>query len=87
MEADGPPTTTSRPAQESRCQRSTAPSPSALLVKVWESISDFRTTEQWDPPTVKTTRESGDGVAGTVYNNTSKILGLDVDIVYTVTEH
>lgn len=36
---------------------------------------------------MKTTRESGDGVAGTVYNNTSKILGLDVDIVYTVTEH
>lgn len=54
--------------------------------EVWEFMADFRTTEQWDPPTARTIRESGDGGVGTVYRNPSKILGREVDITYTVLE-
>jgi hypothetical protein len=54
--------------------------------RVWDFMYDFRNTEAWDPPTVRTVRESGDGGVGTVYQNTSKILGRDVDITYTVIE-
>lgn len=51
---------------------------------VWRFMSDFRSTEQWDPPTRSTVRESGDGGVGTVYRNVSRVLGHDVEIVYTV---
>lgn len=53
---------------------------------VWEFLSDFRSTEQWDPPTRTTVRESGDGGIGTVYRNISSVLGHDVEITYTVLE-
>ena len=53
---------------------------------VWRFLSDFTTTEQWDPPTVRTVRVSGDGGVGTVYENRSHILGRDSDITYTVVE-
>ena len=53
---------------------------------VWDFLSDFTTTEQWDPPTVRTLRATGDGGVGTVYENTSRILGRDTDITYTVVE-
>jgi carbon monoxide dehydrogenase subunit G len=52
----------------------------------WRFLSDFTTTEQWDPPTVRTVRLSGDGGVGTVYENRSHILGRDSDITYTVVE-
>lgn len=55
--------------------------------EVWAFLSDFTTTEQWDPPTVSMVRESGDGGVGTRYRNTSRVLGHDTHIVYTVTEH
>jgi carbon monoxide dehydrogenase subunit G len=54
---------------------------------VWDYLSDFRNTEEWDPPTQSTTREQGDGAVGTVYRNVSSILGNDVEIEYTVVEH
>ena len=54
--------------------------------RVWEFLSDFTTTEQWDPPTVRTVRTTGHGGVGTVYENTSRILGRDTDITYTVVE-
>jgi carbon monoxide dehydrogenase subunit G len=50
--------------------------------KVWAFVSDFRTTEQWDPPTQRTTRESGDGGVGTVYRNISRFVGRDVEVTY-----
>jgi carbon monoxide dehydrogenase subunit G len=53
---------------------------------VWDYLSDFRNTEEWDPPTRSTTREQGDGSVGTVYRNISSILGNDVEIEYTVVE-
>ena len=60
---------------------------SAGIDEVWAFLSDFTTTEQWDPPTVSTVRVSGDGGVGTRYQNTSRVLGHDTDIVYTVVEH
>ncbi|MDO9381082.1 MAG: SRPBCC family protein [Nocardioidaceae bacterium] len=52
--------------------------------QVWDYLSDFRSTSDWDPGTVTTVRQSGDGGPGTVYHNTSKFLGLETEIVYTV---
>ena len=56
------------------------------IEKVWAYLSDFTTTEQWDPPTKSTVRTSGDGGVGTTYHNVSSILGSDQDVDYTVTE-
>ena len=54
------------------------------LAQVWEYLSDFRSTNDWDPGTVSTERTSGDGGEGTVYHNTSKFLGRETEVVYTV---
>lgn len=54
------------------------------LDRVWDYLTDFTNTEEWDPPTVSTTRLSGDGGVGTVYRNVSKMLGNEVEIDYTV---
>lgn len=54
---------------------------------VWRFLEDFRTTEDWDPPTRSTVRESGDGGVGTVYRNVSEVLGREVEITYTVIDH
>lgn len=51
---------------------------------VWAYISDFTTTNEWDPGTVSTTRRSGNGGVGTIYDNTSKFLGRETHLVYTV---
>lgn len=53
---------------------------------VWDYLSDFRSTNDWDPGTVSTERTSGDGGPGTTYHNTSKFLGKETELVYTVTE-
>ena len=57
------------------------------VAKVWAYLSDFRTTEEWDPPTVSTERTSGDGGVGTTYTNVSKFLGHETETRYVVTEH
>lgn len=57
------------------------------IAKVWAYLSDFTTTEQWDPPTVSTVRRSGDGGVGTTYTNVSKFLGHETETQYVVTEH
>lgn len=56
------------------------------LEKVWNFLSDFTTTEQWDPPTTSTVREPGDGGVGTVYRNRSKLVGREVEILYMVVD-
>src|SRR5690349_8912855 len=43
--------------------------------RVFAYLSDFTTTEDWDPGTVTTTRRTGDGGLGTVYDNTSSFMG------------
>lgn len=55
--------------------------------KVWAYLSDFRSTEEWDPPTVRTERTSGDGGVGTTYHNVSTFLGSEQEVDYVVTEY
>jgi len=59
---------------------------STPLERVWAFLTDFTTTEQWDPPTVSTTLVRGDGGVGSVYRNVSRILGQNTQIEYTVVE-
>lgn len=51
---------------------------------VWSYLSDFRSTNDWDPGTEQTTLASGDGGVGTVYENVSSFAGRKVEITYTV---
>ena len=55
--------------------------------KVWEYLSDFRNSEEWDPPSLSTTRTSGDGGVGTTYHNVSKLAGAETEVDYVVTEY
>ena len=57
------------------------------IEKVWDYLSDFRSTEEWDPPTVSTVRTSGDGGVGTTYQNVSEFAGQETEVSYVVTEH
>ncbi|MCF6376304.1 SRPBCC family protein [Nocardioides KLBMP 9356] len=52
--------------------------------EVFAYLSDFTTTEEWDPPTQTTDLVSGDGGVGTRYRNVSKFLGRETETVYTV---
>jgi carbon monoxide dehydrogenase subunit G len=54
---------------------------------VFAYLSDFTTTNEWDPGTVSTTRVSGDGGVGTVYDNVSELNGRRSELRYTVLEH
>jgi uncharacterized protein YndB with AHSA1/START domain len=54
------------------------------LDKVFAYLSDFTTTTEWDPGTVKTVRTSGDGGFGTEYLNTSKFAGRETRLTYVV---
>ena len=61
------------------------------LGTVWDYLTDFTHTEQWDPPTehtelVLSNGEDGKG-EGTVYRNTSSMLGSSTQVTYTVTEY
>ncbi len=59
---------------------------SASPQQVFDYLSDFTTTTEWDPGTVRTERVSGDGGVGTTYRNVSKFLGRESALTYTVTE-
>jgi len=56
------------------------------LDKVFSYLSDFTTTTEWDPGTVKTVRSSGDGGFGTEYLNTSTFNGRETQLTYVVQE-
>lgn len=58
----------------------------APLSKVYAFLSDFTTTNEWDPGTVETRVISGAGGVGTEYHNTSKFLGRKTELVYTLKE-
>jgi len=55
------------------------------IEQVFGYLSDFTTTTEWDPGTVRTERDSGGGV-GTVYRNVSKLMGRETALTYTVTD-
>lgn len=56
------------------------------LDKVFSYLSDFTTTTEWDPGTVKTIRVSGDGGFGTEYLNTTTFAGRETQLTYVVQE-
>jgi len=49
-------------------------------------LLDFTNTEEWDPGTIRTIRESGDGGVGTRYHNVSRFLGRRTELTYVVEE-
>lgn len=53
---------------------------------VWDYLSDFRSTNDWDPRTKESRRVSGDGGVGTVYKDISEFAGKEVELTYTVTD-
>lgn len=54
------------------------------LATVFDYLSDFTNTNEWDPGTVRTTRVSGDGSVGTEYHNVSKFAGRRTELTYVV---
>jgi len=54
------------------------------LEKVFAYLSDFTTTTEWDPGTVRTILTSGDGGFGTEYLNTSTFAGRQTQLTYVV---
>jgi carbon monoxide dehydrogenase subunit G len=56
------------------------------LGAVFDYLSDFTTTTEWDPGTVNTRRRHGDGAVGTTYENVSKFLGRKTSLTYVVEE-
>jgi carbon monoxide dehydrogenase subunit G len=54
---------------------------------VFAYLSDFTTTNEWDPGTVETRLVSGDGGVGTTYRNTSKFMGRETELTYEVVRH
>lgn len=55
--------------------------------RVFAYLSDFTTTTDWDPGTVRTERLAGEGGVGTRYRNISKFLGRETELDYLVVEH
>ena len=54
--------------------------------RVFDYLADFRTTEDWDPGTVRTLLVEGDGGVGTTYRNTSRFNGRETELTYVVEE-
>lgn len=54
--------------------------------EVFVYLLDFTHTEEWDPGTVRTTLEHGDGGVGTHYHNVSRFLGRETELTYVVEE-
>lgn len=50
--------------------------------RVFAYLADFTTTTEWDPGSVSTTRESGDGGPGTTYHNVSRFAGRETELTY-----
>lgn len=59
---------------------------STPLDRVYAFLSDFTTTNEWDPGTVETVRVSGDGGVGSRYRNTSSFMGRTTQLTYVVRE-
>lgn len=57
------------------------------IEEVFDYLSDFENTNEWDPGTVETKRVSGDGGLGTTYSNISTFVGRKVDLEYTTVGH
>jgi carbon monoxide dehydrogenase subunit G len=49
---------------------------------VFDYLADFTHTNEWDPGTIETRRESGDGGVGTTYHNVSEFAGRRTELTY-----
>jgi carbon monoxide dehydrogenase subunit G len=49
---------------------------------VFDFLSDFENTNEWDPGTIETRRTSGDGGLGTTYHNRSSFAGRETELTY-----
>ena len=52
--------------------------------EVFDYLSDFENTNEWDPGTIRTSRTGGDGGLGTTYSNRSRFAGREVELEYTM---
>lgn len=55
---------------------------SRSIDEVFDYLSDFENTNEWDPGTIHTRRVSGDGGIGTTYENRSKFAGRETELTY-----
>lgn len=55
--------------------------------RAFDYLADFRTTEEWDPGTVRTVVVAGEGREGTTYLNTSRFNGRETELTYVVEEY
>lgn len=53
---------------------------------VYAYLSDFTTSEQWDPGTVETVLVEGDGGVGSVYHNRSVFRGRETELTYVTVD-
>jgi carbon monoxide dehydrogenase subunit G len=60
---------------------------SRAIEDVFDYLSDFENTNEWDPGTIRTTRTGGDGGIGTTYANRSSFAGRDVELTYETIGH
>jgi carbon monoxide dehydrogenase subunit G len=54
---------------------------------VFDYLSDFTSTNDWDPGTVETRRTGGDGGVGTTYHNVSEFAGRRTELAYETVAH
>jgi carbon monoxide dehydrogenase subunit G len=54
---------------------------------VFDYLSDFTSTNDWDPGTVETRRTAGDGGLGTTYRNISEFMGRRTELQYETVAH
>ena len=52
------------------------------ITEVFDYLSDFEHTNEWDPGTVETRRTAGDGGIGTTYSNRSQFIGRETELMY-----
>lgn len=52
------------------------------ITEVFDYLSDFEHTIEWDPGTVETRRTAGDGGLGTTYSNRSQFMGRETELTY-----
>ncbi|MGZ5370325.1 SRPBCC family protein [Aeromicrobium sp.] len=55
---------------------------STPIIEVFDYLSDFENTNEWDPGTIETRRSAGDGGLGTTYSNRSQFMGREVELAY-----
>ena len=55
--------------------------------EVFDYLSDFENTNEWDPGTIQTSRTGGDGGLGTTYENRSTFMGREVELAYRTVEY